>query len=378
MLHGRVVGLLLHAGFYHRVNAGPHAFDDPQPCIVVKRGWRLRRCKRLRLCGRDDRRRPAADVWAVGTRTITGGTITTYTGNTPQTGDAHAYLTSNVGTNGANLTAADDAVLSAVGALSIPTAGAIADAVWGEATSGHLTAGTTGAKLNSLSAGGDATAANQTTIITHLTDIKGSGFSSSTDTLEKIRDALPVSTGTGAYTLTVTVNDGTTALQNATVRLSEGANVFAGTTNASGVVTFSLDAATYSVAITKDGYTFTPTTKVVAGSGSQTYSMTLVVVVPDADPLKCVATVTCYDVLTADDDDARVFIQQTAVPTGDDNHVFDGREKLLTPDADGVIELTLWRGATYLMWRGTDKADGVTFTVPNSATMDIDSVLGAD
>jgi hypothetical protein len=34
----------------------------------------------------------AADVWAVGTRTITGGTITTYTGNTPQTGDAYARL----------------------------------------------------------------------------------------------------------------------------------------------------------------------------------------------------------------------------------------------------------------------------------------------
>lgn len=320
----------------------------------------------------------AADVWAVGTRTITGGTITTYTGNTPQTGDAYAYVAANVGANGANLTSADDAVIAAVGALSIPSAATIADAVWDEAIAGHVASGSTGAKLNSLSAGGDATAASQATIINHLTDIKGAGFSTSTDTLEKIRDALPVSTGAGAYTLTITVNDGTTALQNATVRLSEGANVFAGTTNASGVVAFSLDAATYSVAITKDGYTFTPTTKVVAGSGTQTYSMTLVVVVPDADPLKCVATVTCYDVLTADDDEARVFIQQTAVPTGDDNHVFDGREKLLTPDANGMIELTLWRGATYLIWRGTGKSDGVTFTVPNAATMDIDSVLGAD
>ena len=39
-------------------------------------------------------------------------------------------------------------------------------------------------------AGGDATAANQTTIINHLTDIKGDGWSSATDTLEKIRDAI--------------------------------------------------------------------------------------------------------------------------------------------------------------------------------------------
>jgi hypothetical protein len=39
---------------------------------------------------------------------------------------------------------ADDATLSAIAALSIPTAGAIADAVWDEATSGHTTSGTFG------------------------------------------------------------------------------------------------------------------------------------------------------------------------------------------------------------------------------------------
>ena len=38
--------------------------------------------------------------------------------------------------------------------------------------------------------GGDATAASQTTIITHLTDIKGATFSSSTDTLELLNDDL--------------------------------------------------------------------------------------------------------------------------------------------------------------------------------------------
>lgn len=38
--------------------------------------------------------------------------------------------------------------------------------------------------------GGSATAENQTTIIGHLTDIKGTGWSSDTDTLKKIRDAI--------------------------------------------------------------------------------------------------------------------------------------------------------------------------------------------
>lgn len=71
----------------------------------------------------------AAQVWSYSGRTITGGTIDTYTGNTPQTGDAYAYLTANVGANGANLTAADDATLAAIAGLSIPSATTIADAV---------------------------------------------------------------------------------------------------------------------------------------------------------------------------------------------------------------------------------------------------------
>lgn len=112
----------------------------------------------------------AASVWAVGTRTITGGTITTYTGNTPQTGDAYAYLgtnvgllganltaaddavmtylASNVGTNGANLTAADDAVLAAIAALnnlsSANVSSAVVTALGTALTEAYRTAGSTG------------------------------------------------------------------------------------------------------------------------------------------------------------------------------------------------------------------------------------------
>lgn len=43
-------------------------------------------------------------------------TLTTYTSNTPQTGDSFAYLGTNMGLLGANLTAADDAVMTRIGA----------------------------------------------------------------------------------------------------------------------------------------------------------------------------------------------------------------------------------------------------------------------
>ncbi len=42
---------------------------------------------------------------------------------------------------------ADDATLAAIAALSIPTAAAVADAVWDEATAGHTTSGTFGEQL---------------------------------------------------------------------------------------------------------------------------------------------------------------------------------------------------------------------------------------
>jgi hypothetical protein len=76
------------------------------------------------------------------------------------------------------------------------------------------------------------------------------------DTLKTLSDQIDVvgsgsGTGTGARTVVVTVNDGTTVLQNAAVRLTEGANSFKGLTNVSGVVTFNVDDATYTVGITK-------------------------------------------------------------------------------------------------------------------------------
>lgn len=135
----------------------------------------------------------------------TVGTLTTYTGNTPQTGDSFARLgapagasvsadiaatlaqTDDIGAAGAGLTAipwnpawdaevqsevADalavydaptaaeltaeiDAVQADIAALIIPSAGANADAVWDEVLAGHLTGGTTGAALNAAGGAGD-------------------------------------------------------------------------------------------------------------------------------------------------------------------------------------------------------------------------------
>lgn len=123
----------------------------------------------------------------------------------------------------------------------------IAQAVWDLATSGIVTVGSIGEFVLGLNAGA----------------------------------------GSGAFTVTVTVTDGTDPLQNASIRLIEGVTPYTATTNASGVATFSLDAATYSIAITKAGYQFTPSTIVVTAAGNFNKAMTEVVVSPPADPTLC-------------------------------------------------------------------------------------------
>ncbi len=223
----------------------------------------------------------------------------------------------------------------------------------------------------------------------------GGTFSAMTDSLENIKDTgggdatlakqeeiltaigdLSAGTGSGAYTLTIQVTDGTTALQGATVRLVEGVTSLTGTTNASGIIAFSVDAATWSVAITKDGYQFSPTTKVVSGSGSQTYSMTAVVITAPSDPNKSAVTITCYGTDTEVEAGVTLTIQQTSAPSGDENHAFDGTSWTETSDVDGLVTLTLWRNAGYRIKRGAAKR-WIEFT-PNASTYDISSFAGAD
>ena len=110
----------------------------------------------------------------------------------------------------------------------------------------------------------------------------GASYNETTDSLQALRDRGDVAwitgssgAGTGARTITVTVTDNlATPLQNATVRFTEGANTFVASTNSSGVKEFNLDDATYTVAITKDGFEYFGGTLVVSADAPVTYVMT--------------------------------------------------------------------------------------------------------
>jgi hypothetical protein len=182
----------------------------------------------------------------------------------------------------------------------------------------------------------------------------GAAYNETTDSLEAVRDRgdaawiTGTGSGSGAYTLTITVKDASNVnLQNATVRLAEGANVFTATTNASGVATFSVDAATYSVAITKDGYQFTPTTLAVSATASQTYNMTTTTITP-SDPAQTTGYVTIYTGAHVAVSGAVVQVQVLKLKNGTTGSGIDDPLLSQTTNGSGYAEFVgLPRGATY-------------------------------
>lgn len=192
--------------------------------------------------------------------------------------------------------------------------------------------------------------------------------------------------GAGAYPITVTVDDGATALQNATVRVSSGVTSHTVTTDASGNGTFSLDAGTYTVTITKSGYTFTSTTRTVTGSQTGTLvnalSMTAVVTPTSSDPNLC--TVSGYlrnaqGVLSSGKSITFTLVPSTPIKGGGGD-IIATREVTMTSNGAGLFSGDLYRNDLATppgtRWRvtsddiGLREADGA-YIYLNAASLDL-------
>ena len=159
-------------------------------------------------------------------------------------------------------------------------------------------------------------------------------------------------TGTGAFVVTLTVNDGSSIIQGATVRMTKGAESRNGTTNASGVVVFSLDAGTWTVSMTAAVYTFTPTTLVVSANTTHTYSMTAIVILASD-----LGFVTGYIYCYAEDGQPKsgVLVQMKFSGLPGTGHSHDQAVRTVTSDATGLATFpNLVPGATYHARRGTE------------------------
>jgi hypothetical protein len=191
--------------------------------------------------------------------------------------------------------------------------------------------------------------------------------------------ALAVGSGDGAYACTWTVDDGSTALQNATVSFYLN-GVLKGTisaTDASGQGEMSLDAATYTVAITCDGYVFANTTHTVSATEAtwtETFSMTAVAISAPTDAGTATGRIDMHQKDTTTGTYVSIYVRQTTRRSGTGHG--DSKEwRELVSNANGVIEAAFWKSQAYEAKRGKDGTP-VAFTVGTDGTFYLPSVLG--
>ena len=194
--------------------------------------------------------------------------------------------------------------------------------------------------------------------------------------LDAILAAASAGAGTGARLVTITVNDGTTVLQNAVVRLTEGGNTYRALTNVSGVATFNVDDATYAVAISKGGYSYAGTTIVVNGVETATYSMTAINVTPGSGDLTT-GYLTCLDELGAAEASVAVRCQLVQVPSSGTGFAYDSTVQVETSSANGLVEFPMVKGCRYLIWRGSIKPPAGIVPVLISASAGSTTALGS-
>lgn len=202
-----------------------------------------------------------------------------------------------------------------------------------------------------------------------------------------------VASGNGGTALTVTVEDASdsSAIEGAVVTISKsGEGPFVLSTDSNGdTAAFGLNSFTYDYVITAPGFTgATGTFTIPDDAPTQTVQLTANgTVTPAADPAQSTAVMTVYNTSSAavGEDESTISIYMTAIPDGV-GHGFDSGVKTANTDANGVVQFTLWQGATYAVYRGDAPGSGAgtfqtllgSFTVPAAPTCNIASILGTD
>lgn len=188
--------------------------------------------------------------------------------------------------------------------------------------------------------------------------------------------------GTGPFAVTVHVTDNAdpaSDLENAIVRLTEGVNAFTAITNAEGEAVFSLSAASYTVAIAKPGYQFTPETLAVTETAAAEFEMTQITIAAPADPDQATGYIVTRDAQGVVLSNVGILFQLRSA-TGADSYRTEPFE--VRSGADGLLTAAFLKGARYRAKRAyqfklseTDPA-WVEFTVGNADSFALPQILG--
>lgn len=184
---------------------------------------------------------------------------------------------------------------------------------------------------------------------------------------------LDTGAGSGARTVTVTVNDGTNPIEGAKVRFTSGVQSYLQETGVNGVAVFSLDDATWSVAITKPLYSFTPTSLVVDGPESPTYSMVgQALPAPETD-LQTTAFLYTYDANGAIAGGVSVAFV-LAASDGTAGRGYDSTTVTATSDENGLLTVALLKNTKYRA--GIGSSPQKQFTTGSDDSFAIPEIVG--
>lgn len=258
--------------------------------------------------------------------------VTTYTGNTPQTGDAYAYLVANLGALGANATA-------------------IAVSIWGYVSR----------TLTSV-----IDSSGVTTLISRLgVPVHGTISADIADI---------VSGSIGAFSMTINVLDSISGdpVVGAEVTIV-GASPL--TTDVSGNVVVGLNSGTYTIFLNGNGYLIpSPFTEVVNGSGhwvatgTSTLDLTMVAVVIPA-PQSGYVTATGYVIGN------EALYYKLVVPPDGDGFAYTGATQTAVTGEGGLITLELLANSSYMFWLG--RGQKVSLTTTSASPVAIPLTLSA-
>jgi hypothetical protein len=169
--------------------------------------------------------------------------------------------------------------------------------------------------------------------------------------------------GSGARVRTVTVTDGASPIENATVRLTIGLSTFTAPTDASGVATFNLDAGSYTLSITADGYSFGGDELTIPDAdGNDDVVMVAIVIPIPSSPGQTIGTGLTFDAQGALAPHAVVWFSLAHQPAGAGQLYTNGRFSAESDD-DAVVSAEFTKGALYAAYASaTGAALLATFT----------------
>lgn len=307
-----------------------------------------------------------------------------------------------------------------------PTVGAIADQVWDEARSGHTTTGTFGEKVNaeldpsarvklatdqpdyapataaaladvqtdidantgyltSLVSSmatllGRVTASVYQMFLDQISMITGSGTADAKFDAIALSNAPSGSSLTGPYTRTIVITDADTGdgIEGAQVRLYRAGESQSKRTVDGNEVEFTVAAATWSYAVTANGYTGQSGTITVSGDGETPIELTPLSIAPgDVGQTTGWLITRVRGTATAG---ITIRYQQVQEPDDDTGSSYDTTIYEAVSDSEGLAELTLILGGRYYIWRGLTKKPESTpiTTIPANAgsTYELPSHVG--